>query len=294
MPPDTFDRVGLFLRTGTPPAERSSDRTSPRSPSTSSYVAQVKTHIPLTPTPDPSLNLPNTHRSSAKKRYDENLIKNLLSKILDFSFKTFNHTLPLIISHPFLHLSYCHFYSLSCLTHFHLSFLLLILSHTLPLVIPTPYPVSHLTSCHSYSLSCLTPFLLSFLLLILSHTFPPVIPTPYPVSHLSSCHSYFLSCLTPFLLSFLLLILSHTFPPTIRIRYPIPHLFFNHSYSHFLYNFNWIVSHLFIHSSSNNYFLITQHSLFFSVLVTAFNKEQGGTKLLVSLHRGMSFGVRAF
>lgn len=31
--------------------------------------------------------------------------------------------------------------------------------------------------------------------------------------------------------------------------------------------------------------------LAFSVLVTAFNKDQGGTKLLVSLHKGMSFGV---
>ena len=137
-----------------------------------------------------------------------------MSKILDFSFKTFNHTLPLIISHPFQHLSCRHSYSLSCLTHF--------------------------------------------------------------------------------LLSFLLLLLSHTFPPTIRIRYPIPHLFSHHSSSHFLYNFTWILSYLFIHSSSNNSFLITRHSLFFfSVLVTAFNKEQGGTKLLVSLHRGMSFGVRA-
>ena len=188
-----------------------------------------------------------------------------MSKILDFSFKTFNHTLPLIISHPFQHLSCRHSYSLSCLTHFLLSFLLLlfILTHTFPPVIPTLYPDSHLSSCHSYFLSCLTPFLLSFLLFILSHTFPPVFPTLYPDSHLSSCHSYFLSCLTPFLLSFLLLILSHTFPPTIRIRYPIPHLFSYHSYSHFLYSFNWILSHLFIHSSSKNSFLITQHSLFF-------------------------------
>ena len=200
------------------------------------------------------------HRSSAKKRYDENLIKNLLSKILDFSFKTLNHTLPLIISHPFQHLSYCHSYSLSCLTHFLLSFLLLlfILSDTFPPVIPTLYPDSHLSSCHSYFLSCLTPFLLSFLLFILTHTFPPVIPTLYPDSHITSCHSYSLSCLTPFLLPFVLVILSYTFPLTIRICY----LFSYNSYSHFLYN---LISPL-NNSSSNNSFLITQHSLgFFSV-----------------------------